>query len=83
MRKQTDSPNSSKVLITIYDIHGREVRTLVNGEKARGYHAVVWDGQNSLGQRVVGGVYFYQIDAMARTAQDHHFRDVKKMIFMK
>ncbi len=76
-------PHMSEVVVTIYDIYGREVRTLVNGEMAQGYHSVVWDGRNSSGVRVASGIYFYHIEVKARAGKTHLFRDVKKMILMK
>ncbi|MDP5957807.1 MAG: FlgD immunoglobulin-like domain containing protein, partial [Candidatus Marinimicrobia bacterium] len=56
-------PENNFVNITIYDLLGREVKVLVSGELASGYHDVIWDGTNELGQSVSAGVYLYSVIA--------------------
>lgn len=51
------------VNIRIYDITGREVRTLVNEPLLPGTYSVVWDGTDNQGQPVAGGVYIYRMVA--------------------
>ena len=51
------------VKIAIYDMIGREVKTLVNQFQDAGYKSVVWDATNDFGQPVSGGIYIYQIQA--------------------
>jgi len=51
-------PSTSVVSLKIYDVQGREVRTLVNESQAAGRKSVVWDGSNSLGSKVSSGTYF-------------------------
>jgi len=51
------------VSLKIYDLTGREVRGLVDGEKVAGARSVVWDGRNDEGRAVTSGVYFYRLDA--------------------
>ena len=58
-----DLPENNFVNITIYDLLGREVKVLVSGELASGYHDVIWDGTNELGQSVSAGVYLYSVIA--------------------
>ena len=69
-------PENSFVTITIYDMLGREVRTLVHQEQGSGYHAVTWDAANDHGAPVSAGVYLYVI-------QVGKFRQAKKMILLK
>ncbi len=60
----TGSQASSKpglVTITIYDILGRKVRTLLRERMAPGSYSVVWDGRNNRGEAVVSGIYFYRL----------------------
>ena len=71
-----DLPEKSNVTLLIYDILGREVATLLNGELEPGYHSVMWNGQNKMGQAVGAGMYFYSIQADA-------FRQTKKMVLLK
>jgi tetratricopeptide (TPR) repeat protein len=59
-------PVNSKVEVLIYDIMGREVKTLVNGNNSIGYKEVVWDGRNNNGQQVSSGIYICRLNAISR-----------------
>ena len=67
-----------RVSLTIYDVSGRIVRTLVDEEKApvAGGYSVVWDGRSNSGATVPSGVYFYKLRADNRTL-------TRKMILLK
>jgi hypothetical protein len=54
---------TERVTLTIYDLLGREVRTLVNQQMPYGRHRVHWDGTNDHGQAVGSGVYTYRLQA--------------------
>ncbi|NUN71058.1 MAG: DUF4623 domain-containing protein, partial [Bacteroidetes bacterium] len=69
-------PAMGSVRLTVYDILGRQVRTLMNGEAAAGYHSVVWDGRNDLGRQVATGMYIYRIESGS-------FISTKKMMLLK
>ncbi|MGM0407210.1 MAG: T9SS type A sorting domain-containing protein [Bacteroidota bacterium] len=56
-------PVSSNVRILIYDINGREVRTLVNRKFIPGKHSTFWDGKSNSGGEVPPGIYFLQMRA--------------------
>lgn len=49
------------VKLTVYDMNGRVVKTLVDGPRTAGEHTVTWDGRNEDGVPVAGGVYFYRL----------------------
>ncbi len=51
----------SDVALKIYDVLGREVRTLVNQGQTAGQHVVQWDGTDQNGRRVASGVYYYRL----------------------
>ena len=51
----------ANVVLAIYDVEGREVRRLANGEAGTGYHTVLWDGKNDAGIRVSSGIYVYRL----------------------
>ncbi len=59
-----DLPERSDVTLTIHNILGREVRTLVEGIQEPGHKSVMRDGTDDLGQLVSAGVYLYQIQAV-------------------
>jgi hypothetical protein len=51
------------VELTIYDVSGKLVKTLIRREVDAGYHSVVWNGDDEKGREVASGVYFYRIHA--------------------
>jgi len=65
-----------QVKLTIYNIRGRKVRTLVDSEFEPGSHRVVWDGRNDRGQQVTSGVYLYTLRSEAKTY-------TRKMVMVK
>jgi len=69
-------PSSSNVTLKIYDILGREVKTLVNKEQNSGVYNLTWDGTDNSGNLVTSGIYIYQIHA-------NNFIKSSKMILMK
>ena len=62
--------------LSIYDITGRLVSTLVDGNMERGYHSMVWNGLDSNGNAVSSGMYFYAL-------QGEGVYITKKMMLMK
>jgi len=51
-----------RVSLAVYDLAGRLVRTLVDGDKSGGEHTVVWRGLDDSGRQVGSGVYFYRLE---------------------
>lgn len=49
-----------KVNLKIYDLTGKVVRTLVNGEQSAGSHTTSWNGRDENGTKVPAGIYFYE-----------------------
>jgi hypothetical protein len=47
--------------LSIFDISGRRIRTLISGTRAPGDHMVTWSGTNESGSRVPSGMYFYKL----------------------
>lgn len=64
-------PQSSKVVVKVFDMLGKEVTTLVNEEKQAGTYELTWNAQD-----MPSGVYTYSIKAGSYTA-------VKKMVLIK
>jgi len=67
---------SDHVLIEIYNVSGRRVRTLLSEKKEAGRHSVVWDGKTDSNQIAGSGVYFYRIASGSYTSS-------RKMILLK
>ncbi len=56
-------PVRSKVVVDVFDIHGRRVRSLTRAPWQAGYHRLAWDGRDGAGRRVGAGVYLYRMAA--------------------
>lgn len=56
-------PQTSHVSIRIFNITGEEIRTLVDGDFAAGWHRAIWDGKNQHQQPVTSGIYIYRMTA--------------------
>ena len=60
-------PESARVLLEIFDVKGRQVRSLCNRTYDKGMHKVMWDGRENSGTPAVSGVYFYKLTAGKET----------------
>jgi DNA-binding beta-propeller fold protein YncE len=69
-------PSNSDVKIAVYDLFGREIKTLVNEAKAAGEYSVTWNGRDNNNKQVATGVYFYNMKA-------GNFTKTMKMMLMK
>ena len=58
-----DLPEEKNVTIVIYDVMGRNIRTLMNANQTVGYHSIHWDAKNDIGEGVAAGMYIYTIQA--------------------
>ncbi|MEX2117587.1 MAG: FlgD immunoglobulin-like domain containing protein, partial [Bacteroidota bacterium] len=73
-------PTAGSVTIAIYDMLGREIRQLVNGDQPAGYYSIVWDGKTASGSPASSGVYFYRISAKSDRGD---FAMVKRMLLVR
>ena len=71
-----DLPENALVNITIYDMMGRVVKTMVNSQQNAGFKSVRWNATNDKGSPVSAGLYLYTIQA-------GEFRKTKKMVLLK
>ena len=56
-------PEAGQVIISVYNVIGERITTLVNRRMNAGYHTISWNGRDSLGKSVSGGIYFCRIQA--------------------
>ncbi|MCK5683288.1 T9SS type A sorting domain-containing protein, partial [bacterium] len=66
-----DIPNESQVILTVYDIKGRKLKTLVNKRQNPGYYSIRWNDPT-----LPSGLYFYSIKSLS-------FKQTKKMLYLK
>jgi len=66
----------SSVKLTVYNILGQKVATVVNREMAPGRYTIQWNGMNDSGLKIASGVYFYSLNY-------GHYLKTKKMVLLK
>jgi len=71
-----DLASSGYVQLTLHDLLGRGVRTLVDGVKSSGTHRVAWDGRDALGKLLPSGIYICRLKAGEAVLQ-------RKLVFQK
>ena len=71
-----DLPEYALANITIYDMMGRIVKTLVNSSQTAGYKSIRWNATNDRNESVSAGIYLYTIHA-------GEFRQTRKMALLK
>jgi len=71
-----DLPEQADVQLTIYDLLGRQIKTLVRQHQNAGQHLIIWDATNLSDESVSAGIYFYYLRAGDFTA-------TSKMLLLK
>jgi len=74
-------PVRSHVTLSVYDLFGRQVATLVDGDQDAGEHAATWRAVDVGGRPLSPGVYLYRMNSVAQGTGER--RLLKKMIYVK
>ena len=69
-------PTEGVVSLNIYDMTGRLVSTLVDGNLEQGYHSITWNGMDNNNHAVSSGMYIYSLNGEGVSI-------TKKMVLMK
>jgi hypothetical protein len=69
-------PKAGNADLSIYNVKGQLVKTLISSELASGDHSVVWNGKDKNDKDVSSGMYFYRLTANGRS-------ESMKMLLMK
>lgn len=56
-----ETPFPGSVELSVYNIQGRRVKTLIYNNLSPGYHQAIWNGMDEKGSPVAGGIYIYRI----------------------
>lgn len=75
-------PEHSYVILTIYDIVGREILTLVNYHQEAGIKELQWNGKDVLGNQVPSGMYILQMVAIADESK-YVYRKTSKLLLLQ
>ncbi|PID29227.1 MAG: hypothetical protein CSB55_02090 [Candidatus Cloacimonadota bacterium] len=59
--------NDSRASLSVYNIKGQKVKTLLDEDLRAGVHEVIWNGEDNYGKHVASGVYFYRLNADRKT----------------
>ncbi|MFA5032041.1 MAG: T9SS type A sorting domain-containing protein [bacterium] len=68
--------SEQEVKLTIYDISGTRIKTLVNETQPIGKHIIHWNGKDDANRKVSAGIYFYSLSA-------GNYKSINKFILMK
>jgi C1A family cysteine protease len=71
---------TANVGITIFNLKGEKIRTLINGKKDAGAYNVIWNGIDKNGKIVPSGIYFYK---MVSEGNSGRYTSTKKMVLLK
>ena len=71
-----DIPIDTYVELTVYDIVGRQVATLIDSFELKGFKSFEWNGKDTNGNKLGSGLYFYQL-------KSENIIKTKKMIMIK
>ncbi len=74
-------PKESYVTITIYNMIGQIVKTLISTEQSAGYYSLMWNAADDNNRSVSSGVYLYKI--IAQSQGKNVFVNTKKMLLLK
>ncbi len=81
---QSGPPTNQPVNLSIYDLSGRLIRTLVDELKEPGYYSVHWDGEDNAGRQVSTGIYLYRLQVRSVGGeQARALCSTKKMVVLK
>lgn len=71
-----DLPVAGHVELTVYNVLGKPVRTLVDARQPAATYRVIWDGKTAAGAQASSGIYFYQLRA-------RNFTATRQLVFLR
>ena len=77
-RFEVDLPRIAQVDVSVYDILGRKIATLLSGQQTAGYHLMEWNSRDARGNTVASGIYFVRMSVPSAG-----FTSVQKMMLLK
>lgn len=71
-----DVPVAGKMNLSVYNVKGQLVKTLINSQVAKGENSIVWNGKDNSGRTAASGVYFYRVSLNGKS-------ETRKMLLVK
>ncbi|HLF14889.1 MAG TPA: FlgD immunoglobulin-like domain containing protein, partial [Bacteroidota bacterium] len=78
--------HDSRIMVAVYDVLGREIAVLADGDYPPGSHSVAWDGRNSSGSAMPSGAYYVRMTAstsLPESGSQGSFSEIRKMLLLK
>ena len=75
-RLTVEMPKTAILDVSVFDVLGRKINTLLQGEQSAGYHTVEWNGTDAQGLAVPTGMYFVRMTS-------EEFNTVRKIMLLK
>lgn len=69
--------NDSHVELSIFNVKGQKVKTLISNEFSTGSHSIIWNGNDEFDKPISSGIYYYKLNINGKTEA------VKKCLLMK
>ena len=69
--------NDTKINLSIFNIKGQKIKTLVQNEFAKGNHSIIWNGEDEFGKSVSSGIYYYKL------IENDKIKAMKKCLLLK
>ncbi len=76
-------PENSQVNLSIFNLKGQEVRTLIEETQSPGFYNILWDGKDKFGRDVASGIYIYRIKVVPNTLDSVPIQTEKKMTLLR
>jgi len=73
----------SDVKLTVFNLLGQEIRSLVDSRQEAGFQSIFWNGRDDSGRTVASGIYIYRLEANPVSGNGERFIGTRKMILMK
>jgi len=70
----------SEISLTLFNVKGQKIKTLVNENQTAGNHQITWDGTDDHGKKVSTGIYFSHCDV---NNEESDYTSVKKVLLLK
>ena len=71
-----DIAKTGQIHLAVYDLNGRLIKTLKNGETKRGYYSVIWEAKDENSVGVSTGIYFIKLTSIS-------FLETQKVLYLK
>ncbi|MBD3232652.1 MAG: S8 family serine peptidase, partial [candidate division Zixibacteria bacterium] len=71
-----ETSKESEVNLSVYNLLGRMIRTLVDKRLPAGFHSITWNGKDKSGKDLASGIYFYKLEA-------HGMSETKRLTILK